>query len=245
MLLLILSDIHANLSALTAVLEAVRAGGYGVDRAILLGDHIDYGMRPNEVIRMLMELPYPVDVNIWGNHEKAILDFETEGSRFASQRGRAFSQLTARMLDEHARRYILYMDRTGKAEREYDGKRYLFVHGSLEDVFWKSITPDTPGDAYAAYDVVVSGHSHLPHYFERYFPADNPVMRNKKKTVFLNPGSVGQPRNHNPNACFALLDTVTGQVHLNAVPYPVEAEQRLYEGQPVDPFYRDRLRYGV
>ena len=244
MKLLLLSDIHANLSALTAVLEAVREGGYPADRAILLGDHIDYGMRPNEVIQMLQQLPYPVDVNIWGNHEKAILEFETEGHRFASPRGRAFSQRTAQMLDSASRQYILHMDKTGKAEREYDGKRYLFVHASLEDVFWKAISPDTQSEAYAPYDVVVSGHSHLPHYFERYFPADNPVMRNRKKTVFLNPGSVGQPRNHNPNAAFALIDTATGQVHLNRVPYPVEEEQRLYD-QSVDPFYRDRLQHGV
>ena len=64
-----------------------------------------------------------------------------------------------------------------------------------------------------------------------------------EKVVFINPGSVGQPRNHNPKAQYAILDTEKG-VSLISVPYDVKFEQSLYNDQ-VDPFYSERLTNGV
>ena len=251
MKILILSDIHANL---TALMEVVRfAYPYGIDKAILLGDHIDYGMRPNEVIRFLecmdrgtcigADAGIEIAINIWGNHERAIFDCDL--SQFSSDRGKKFSSYTACILSVGAKSYIASrMNADGIQSVTLGGKSVLAVHGSLDDVFWKSLTTESACDDYTRYDYVLSGHSHKPHYFERYFDNPESRLRGKKKTVFINPGSVGQPRNHKPEACYAVLDITSGSVHLNAVEYDVKAEQALY-GDEVDEFYKLRLKDGI
>ena len=69
-------------------------------------------------------------------------------------------------------------------------------------------------------------------------------MRNKKAVLFINPGSVGQPRNHNPNAQYALLDTDSMGVELRYVKYPNDKAMDLYDGN-IDDFYRLRLKNGI
>ena len=68
--------------------------------------------------------------------------------------------------------------------------------------------------------------------------------RNKKKTVFINPGSVGQPRNLNNKAQFAVLDTETEEIKFEKIVYDVADEQRHFDGA-VDEFYKTRLKDGV
>ena len=84
------------------------------------------------------------------------------------------------------------------------------MHGSIEEVFWESIVPEEKHIGYEKYDFVISGHSHRSHVFSEFYYDNNEIMRNEKKTVFLNPGSVGQPRNHNPRAQYAIWDTNNG-----------------------------------
>ena len=91
---------------------------------------------------------------------------------------------------------------------------------------------------------MLSGHSHYPHVFQKFYEADNPEMRNKKSVLFINPGSVGQPRNHNPNAQYAVLDSGSMGVELRSVEYPKDKAMSLYDGN-VDDFYRKRLERGV
>jgi len=241
MILLVLSDIHANVSALISVLNDVRK--YSIDKLILLGDHIDYGMRPNETIEILKKIPFPIEINLWGNHEKAIMDGDLE--RFSSERGREFSRFTFQILNNKSKEYInKEMCMHGYTEKTYNGKQYLMIHGSLEDTFWKSISPENSGENYIKYDFVLSGHSHIPYYMEKYYKTDNINTRGQKRTVFINPGSVGQPRNHNPRACYAVINTEAEWVHLNNVSYDVKAEQTLY-GNNVNEFYKIRLENGI
>ena len=132
----------------------------------------------------------------------------------------------------------------GKYEFELDNKKVLAIHGSLKDYYWKAIFPDNLNGDYLEYDIVLSGHSHYPHVFQKFYEDDNPEMRNKKSVLFINPGSVGQPRNHNPNAHYAVLDTETMNVELKSVKYPKEKVMNLYDGN-VDDFYRKRLERGI
>lgn len=240
--LLILSDIHGNMEALKRVLSFI--GEHDPDgRLVLLGDLIDYGQHSNEVIAEIRRLAYPVLCNIRGNHEDAVI--RDDYARFSSDRGRECARHTRTVLNEASWQYITEaMSDSGRAEFEIAGKRCLAVHGSLEDIYWKSIRPGTDLSAYREYDYVFSGHSHLPHFFEVFFDADDPVHRNKKKTVFLNPGSVGQPRNLNPMAQFAVLDTGTGAAKMVKIPYDIAKEQAAFTGQ-VNDFYRKRLEAGV
>ena len=242
MKVLIMSDIHGNRAALQAVLDNTKKET-NIQACILLGDMIDYGMHTNEVINMVKGLPYPILCNIWGNHENAVSTNLYD--RFSSDRGRECAKYTRSVLTEDSWNYILkIMTCRGSAEFTCGSKRCLAVHGSLEDQYWSSIKPDQELNGYQNYDYVFSGHSHLPHFFEKYYQAEDIRRRNKRKVIFINPGSVGQPRNLNPMAQYAILDMETERVTFEKVTYDIKEEQRAYHRQ-VDDFYRERLEVGV
>lgn len=242
MQLLIISDIHGNMQAFYNITLFIK-NKYKLDAMILLGDIIDYGMHSNEVVKLLQELPYPILCNIRGNHEQAIITKKYD--RFSSERGKLCAQYTESVLLQDTWKYITTeMSDSGMYEFEVAGRHCLAVHGSLEDIYWKSIKPGQDLSMYQKYDYVFSGHSHLPHFFEEFYTVDDLKYRNKKKTVFINPGSAGQPRNHNPMAQFAVLDINTGRVIMEKIPYNIKKEQEAYIGQ-VDEFYKIRLESGV
>lgn len=237
----IISDIHGNKEAFFRVLLVLKKEM--IDGIICLGDLIDYGMHSNEIIRMMQEIKLPILCNIWGNHEQAIITDSYD--RFSSERGRQCARYTRTILDENGWNYITRnMWDAGMAELNVGGKKCLAIHGSLNDMYWKAIKPEQDLKDYLQYDYVFSGHSHLPHYFEVFYPFNNPKTRNKKKTIFINPGSVGQPRNLNPMAQFCILNTATEEVSMLKVPYNICKEQSAYDGQ-VDVFYKERLATGV
>ena len=238
----ILSDIHGNLFALNEVINDLN--NQMIDQIILLGDLIDYGMQSNEVVEFIKDnLSSKIICNIWGNHEKAILtrDF----SHFSSKRGVDSAKFTDSILTEESKKYLNNnLNHQGKYEFAIDDKDVLAVHGSLKDYYWKAIFPDNLNGDYSGFDIVLSGHSHYPHVFQHFYEVDNPDMRNKKAVLFINPGSVGQPRNHNPNAQYAILDSETMGVELKSVKYPKDEAMGLYDGS-VDDFYRLRLENGI
>ena len=243
----VISDIHGNCSALESVLNDIR-NNHREARIALLGDHIDYGMRSNEAISILRDLDMPVVCNIWGNHEQSIMS--DDYSRFSSERGVISAKNTKKHLNSESFDYIESIEgKSGSAEFELAGLKFLAIHGSLTDPYWKSIFPDKANGTdgafagYEGYDYVLSGHSHYAHVFEHYYSCDDPAYRNKKKVTFINPGSIGQPRNHNPKAQYAILDTDKG-VSLISVPYDIKYEQSLFTDE-VDSFYKERLTNGV
>ena len=242
MKLLLLSDIHGNREAFLSVLQHI-ASHHHVDAALVLGDVIDYGMHSNEIVRVLQKFPYRIVANIWGNHENAIA--KDTYDRFSSERGRRCARYTREHLDENAWEYVQNeMTKEGILSFDLCGKKCLAVHGSLQDPFWGSIKMNLSDEAYRQYDFVFSGHSHIPHMFEVYYETEDTMRRNKKKTVFINPGSVGQPRNHNNRAQYAIMDVETEQVLFEKVFYNIEKEQKDYN-DAVDVFYRDRLELGI
>ncbi len=241
MQLLILSDIHGNVSALNNVL-ADAFERYDPDAVALLGDLIDYGMRSNEVIEIIKDINIPILCNLWGNHERAIVFGDY--SCFSSERGVLCAQNTRKNLSEKSFDYLENMtDTCGYKEFIFDGSSFLAIHGSLKSPYWKAVFPCDDLDGYEKYDYVLSGHSHVSHAFPMFYKADNAQYRNKKRTFFINPGSVGQPRNHDPRAQYALLDTQRG-VFLNSVSYDIKFEQSLFT-DAVDAFYSERLAKGV
>ena len=243
MRLVVLSDIHANVTAFEAVLADIKTLGHG-DAIAILGDLVNYGPRPNEVIDMVKAVSLPVIVNLWGNHEYSI--FGGCLDRFATDRGRAVLKYTNTILTEESKDYLdSKMDHEGFEEYMIDNHSFLFMHGNLDDPYWGKFGFDKMNDGrFAKYDYVISGHSHIPHYVEHFFPSDNKEYRNKKRTIFINPGSVGQPRNHNPYAQYGILNTQSGNYEHRSVWYDVEKEQALFD-ERVDVFYKDRIKLGV
>lgn len=241
MKILLLSDIHANLLALNAVFDDAAKRGY--DSVALLGDLINYGMRPNEVIARLRQESKPIICNIFGNHEKA-LDGQDD-RHFATDRGRAALRFTKSELNDVSLAFIGKLERKAWQIKEIEGKRILFMHGDLDDPYWGKFGIDKMKDQrYAAFDYVISGHSHIPHYVEYFFPCEDVLYRNKKRTVFINPGSVGQPRNHNPRAQYGILDTDAGEYSHYCAPYDIKGEQEIYTKE-MDSFYKERLALGI
>lgn len=229
-----MSDIHGNAQALNAVIAKAETD-YKIDACFLLGDLIDYGMHSNEVIEKIKMLPYPVFCNIRGNHEEAVIIDNYEA--FSSERGKKSARYTRGALNKESWLYIKNkMLANGKFEFECAGKKCLAVHGSIRDQYWESINIEKDFMDYSEYDYVFSGHSHHPHFVEKYYPVDDIKRRNKKKVIFINPGSVGQPRNHNPRAQFVVLDMQTEAIVFDKVSYDISKEQAAYSGQ-VDEFY--------
>lgn len=238
----ILSDIHGNFFALESVVKDLKH--YEIDGIILLGDLIDYGMQSNEVVRYIRdELNDQIICNIWGNHEKAII--EQDYTCFSSNRGVESAKYTRSILGDDV---VLYLKNKllneGMYRFRFEKINALSIHGSLEDFFWKAIMPNNVRGKYDEFDVVFSGHSHYSHLFTEFYKTNDMQRRNKHSVMFINPGSVGQPRNHNPNAQYALYNPQKGNVIFRSVKYDVEAAMTMYDGS-IDIFYRDRLKYGV
>ena len=243
MIIAVLSDIHGNQAALKAVMNNILIQHPEVEAFVLLGDLIDYGPHSNEVIELITAIEIPIFCNIWGNHEQAVMTGEY--SRFSSARGVACAKHTSDILDESARKYIdERMEHAGIQIFCIEEKKCMAVHGSLSDPYWKSITADDEISGYENYDYIFSGHSHLPHYFEKYYKADAPETRNRKKVIFINPGSVGQPRNINNKAQYVILDTNTENIQFVKVSYDILLEQRNFTND-VDEFYKERLERGI
>lgn len=242
MKILILSDIHGNKSALQSVLSDAQ-GKY--EKIILLGDIIDYGPHSNEVIEIVKELSVkiPVLCNIRGNHEQAIIEDNYTG--FSSKRGVQCAKNTRNRLTKMSWKYITQeMAGSGVYEFMIDQKFCLAVHGSLEDIYWKAVECRQDLEKYKKYDYVFSGHSHIPYFFEIYYKIHDPIHRDKKKTIFINPGSVGQPRNHNSRAQYVIFNTETEAVSMLKTAYDIKKEQQAFS-ETVDVFYKERLETGV
>ena len=243
---LIFSDIHGNVSAFDAVLA--ECNNEDIAGIILLGDNIDYGMRSNEIISNLSRLRTgewkdKTIIEIWGNHEKLVVDNDLE--RLSTDRGRVMAKYTKQHLSEESVKYMHdVMERKGFTRFMLEGMHCLAVHGSQEDPYWKAIVPSSLKGDYSDYDIVFSGHSHYSHCFTAFYPTDNKDLRNKKAVLFINPGSIGQPRNQNPCAQYAVLSLPSKRVEMRAVEYDIKAEQDLYPAE-IDEFYKNRLTLGV
>ncbi len=237
----LLADIHSNLAALKAVKEDMLS--QEITDCLFLGDIINYGPHPNEVIDMIKSFGWPSLTSIWGNHEYSV--FEGHLERFSTDRGRATLNYTKSQLSNASKAYLLGLKQGGSDSFLIDGLSFLCIHGTLDDTYWGSFKPASlEDDRYQEYDYVITGHSHIPHYIEHFYKCDNPGFRNKKRIVFINPGSVGQPRNHCPLAQYGILDLPSGNYVHRCVDYDIVKEQEAFDAQ-IDPFYKERLSKGI
>lgn len=232
-----LSDIHANLTALQAVASSFELARD--DEIYILGDLIDYGMRPNECITFVQE-HFSQAIILQGNHEHALLSHDD--SRFSSQRGKDASKYTSEILTVEAHNFLKKMTRS--KIRIHAGKSVLMVHGSLQDELWGKIDTDVEACEYRDFEIVISGHTHRRHIFEKYIAGGSAETRGKKKILFVNPGAVGQPRNLNTCAQYAVCDDNWDNWQLRSVPYDIQQELSLYHGE-IDDFYKKRLQFGI
>jgi diadenosine tetraphosphatase ApaH/serine/threonine PP2A family protein phosphatase len=223
---LIVGDIHANLEALNAVLTA--AGSW--DHVLVLGDLVGYGAEPNEVVDRIRGLnPRAV---IRGNHDKAACGLE-DGSNF-NHVARVAASWTNETLTPENRRYL----RELPAGPEAIDDQVEICHGAPfdEDYYIFDAEDALRGLAATSRPLCLFGHTHLPVVFQyRKDEFDGFVPEPDEETEIIltpgtrflvNVGSVGQPRDGDPRAAFAVYDDSALSLVLHRVPYPVDAAQR-------------------
>jgi predicted phosphodiesterase len=211
MRVLVISDIHGNMAAL----EAVVARRY--DALVCLGDLVGYGPAPGPVVRWVRAHATLV---LQGNHDRALADGVPPGCRARFERlARLSSPLGARQLSAEEIAYLGALPRL--AVRTFDRVRYLFVHATPSDPLYRYLGPeseDWPVEvAGLDVDVVVVGHTH------QQFQLHAGGCR------VVNPGSVGQPKDGDYRAGYALLDD--GRIKLERAEYPAEVTVRALEAE--------------
>jgi predicted phosphodiesterase len=217
MRVLVVSDIHGNLAALEAVL------GQDYDALVCLGDLVGYGPCPGPVLRLLR---VRANLILQGNHDRALAEGVAPGCRPAFERlAHAVFPLGQRQLTADEIAYLGALPR--QATRTFDGVRYHFLHATPSDSLYRYLGPDPTQWAREVTGIeteaLIVGHTHIQ--FD---------LRVDGKRV-VNPGSVGQPKDGDPGAAYAILER--GEIHLERVAYPVEQTLMALEqaGIPSEP----------
>jgi predicted phosphodiesterase len=223
MRILVLSDIHANLTALETVLE--NAGV--VDAVWCLGDIVGYGPDPNECVARIRGLPNLVC--LLGNHDAA-----------------ALSRIPIETFNTDARRSIEWMQEI-LAKESYAflselpetvvAGQVTLVHGSPRNPVWEYILDIHTAEQNLGYfdtQLCMVGHTHLPiAYIEDLetkalhwkIPAEGEVIQLNTRAI-VNPGSVGQPRDHDPRASYGIFYPENNGWEIHRVEYDIRAVQK-------------------
>ena len=246
MLLALLSDIHANRQAFSACLEAVRARG--ADRLIFLGDFVGYGGDPEWTVETAIRLIADGAVAVRGNHDQAI-GTPSETMNAAAQTA---IEWTRDRLTAAQQRFLAQLPLALEEEDR------LYVHSEAsQPARWRYVqaTPDAARSMIATRaHVTFCGHIHQPALYSRsatarmtsFVPtAGVPIKLLKGRQWLAVLGSVGQPRDRNPAAAFALYDTASCEITYCRVPYDVEAAAQRIRDNGLPPWLAERLFVGV
>lgn len=246
MRILILSDIHANFTALEAALE--KATGRW-DVAVCLGDVVGYGPDPAEVSQKIREITQSC---IRGNHDKAVAGImSTEDFNPVAKAAVEWtrSQLSAELLD--------WLANLPQGPQESNG--VMIVHGAFHDEDEYVFTPAQAleGLLDSAQEITFFGHTHHQGGFAyrdsnlevlQIRPRANevfaPLRLEPNKRYLLNPGSIGQPRDADPRAAFAIADLPNRTVEFWRVPYEIgKVQSRMRKAGLPEPLVQ-RLEFG-
>ena len=243
---LVLTDIHANLEALDTCLADALTRGY--DDVLILGDVVGYGADPNAVVERVRALQPAAIVR--GNHDKVSCGLESaEGFNSVA---RAAAHWTFSVLTPQNRQWVASLPRgpiTVDADVEIchgspvDEDEYLFSHAEARIALLTTTR-----------SVCLFGHTHYPAVFESLHgtmegarvagavATEQPLRPGLK--YLINPGSVGQPRDGDPRAAYAIVDVPAGRVEMIRLAYPVQAAQDKIRLAGLPDALADRLAAG-
>jgi diadenosine tetraphosphatase ApaH/serine/threonine PP2A family protein phosphatase len=236
----VLSDIHANLVALDAVLMAAGA----VDAIWQLGDVVGYGPDPDGVVERLAGVGA---VGVAGNHDLAALG----GSEIEwfNPDARAAIEWTRGRIGDATRAWLSALPTTLRAAG------MTLVHGSPRDPVWEYVTSVPVARANLAVletAVGLHGHTHLPMAWadrdgriDAIAPGPGSQLRLDGRPMLLNPGSVGQPRDGDPTASWLEIDTDAAVATWRRVAYDIEAVRSAMLDAGLPGRLADRLRVGL
>lgn len=249
----LISDIHGNMAALKAVLADMESKG--AEKVLCLGDVVGYGPFPGECL----DLVERCGAVLMGNHEEALL----QGAENFNPRAKRAIDWTREHLQSsgddmvRTRRQAILRNLQLTAQ---EGP-YLFAHASPRQPTREYVMPrdakagDKMADIFTHIGhVCFVGHTHLPGVFledQTFIPPGmlwgGAYFVSDGEKALVNIGSVGQPRDGDPRACYVLLDTEPSapRVVYRRVSYDVEATARAIEDNPnLDNFLAERLRHG-
>lgn len=241
----LVSDVHGNLQALDAALQ--HASGEGIEAVWCMGDMVGYGAQPNEVIARLRE----VDARcVIGNHDAAALDLiDTD---LFNPTAAVSAEWTKEVLSPESLEFL-----AAKAETEVAGD-WSFVHGTFDDPLWEYLTHESNANSHfdaAKSRLSLVGHTHLPLVIWRDEQGRVGGRQPKRGEVIelntwdghqicVNPGGVGQPRDGDPTAPYAILDTAKNEVRFHRVSYDIAEAQRHIREAGLPDALADRLEDG-
>ena len=238
---LVLSDIHANLTALQAVIKDAAK----FERVFCMGDVVGYGPDPNECIEILRTLP-ELHV-VMGNHDAALSGIIEVGNfNYDAQKA---LEIQTSMLSPTSQDWLELL------ELEKDASEIHMAHGSPRNPIWEYIFSNYIAlDNFSAFStqICLIGHTHVPTIFELrkphkirlLLPEQGDLWRSEKRFI-LNPGSVGQPRDGNPKAAYVIYDDGDETWQFRRVAYEIaEVQARMRTlGLPIR--HIERLERGV
>jgi diadenosine tetraphosphatase ApaH/serine/threonine PP2A family protein phosphatase len=244
-LLAIFADIHANRQAFAACLDFAR--GCGAKRMILLGDYVGYGADPEWTVQMVMDLCDHGAVAVLGNHDQAM---GTISAAFNAE-AQAAIEWTRGRLGAEQRRFLAVLPLTAEEEDR------LYVHSEAGNpARWRYVqSAADAGRSMMATPARLTfcGHIHQPALYSMssagkmtsFIPTTGvavPLLPGRRWLAVL--GSVGQPRDGNPAACFAMLDTENHEITYCRVAYDVETAASRIRENGLPHWLADRLSIG-
>jgi predicted phosphodiesterase len=244
MRILVLSDIHANATALDAALDAVKGRW---DTSVCLGDVVGYGPDPNEVTTRLRELGTQT---IRGNHDKAVTGLMPTGD-FNPVAKAAVDWTRAQLTPDN----LAWLTALPPGPLATDG--IVLIHGAFHDEDEYVFTPAQALDGLldSSAPVTFFGHTHHQGGFSyldstlevlqirpRAFDTFAALRIEPPRRYLLNPGSVGQPRDSDPRASLAVADLEHETVEFWRVPYDIAAvQERMRAAQLPEPLVQRLL----
>ena len=218
----ILGDVHANLEALSAVIKQCK--NEGARRFFCVGDIVGYGANPSEAIAKFIEVGI---VSVAGNHDWAVAGkISTENLNETAAKAAVWTQKKVRPTD------VEYLNALALIFKNDD---FLMVHGSLNhpQQFHYLTDIEEAADTFYLMDrrVCFVGHTHVPRIFVRH--GERSLLTDTYKPLELRPdfkyivnvGSVGQPRDGNPHACYCIYDPDLERIEIKRVAYHIHAAQ--------------------
>jgi len=221
-----IADMHSNLEALETVMKDIDK--MKVEKVFCLGDVIGYAANPNECLEIIKKRKIPCCL---GNHELAVIKEETYGfNPFAAE---AILWTVDHITKENLEFIKKFPERI---ETSLNDIKMLLVHGSPFDPINDYIYPEYPLERIVdefKYDVIIMAHTHVP------------FIREIKDSLIINCGSVGQPRDKIPAACFVILDTRDKNADIIRVKYDVKAASEKIIKSGLPHFLGQRLFLGI
>ncbi len=237
----VISDIHANLHALEAVLAAIEAEH--VDEIWCLGDTVGYGPRPNECVALVRER---TSICLAGNHDLVVLG-RIDRSAFAGEAAAA-ADWTRVVLDADSTAFLAGLEPTGTAPG------VQLFHGSARDPVWDYVLDEDAARAtleVTSAPLVLVGHSHVALEISdggnlRGGQApDGTIVALEGARRILNPGSVGQPRDGDPRASWLVIDTASSRAGFRRTDYSIEQTQAEMRERDLPEALWERLAHGA